>query len=123
MPGLPKSLRQTIDIMSKNKQSNSRLVYSTETGRIKPANEASSRHEESDGIVRLFRESRKGSGVTLIKGLPSTIDIKALAKNLKKKLGVGGSIKNDVIEIQSDQREKIQALLEQQGYSVKIAGG
>ena len=102
---------------------NSRLVYSTETGRIKPEKESVSNQDTSDGIVRIHRESRKGSHVSLIKGLPPLFDTKGLAKQLKKKLGVGGSIKEGVIEIQTDQREKIKALLEAQGLSVKIAGG
>ena len=110
-----------------DKSTNSRLVYSTDRGRIKPnhdeTRQETQQKDSSDGVVRLFRESRKGSGVTLIKGLPLTTDLKATAKRLKKTLGVGGSIKNQIIEVQTDQREKIKAILEQQGYTVKIAGG
>lgn len=102
---------------------NSRLVYSTKSGRIKETKTEIKSNDASDGIVRLFRESRKGNGVTLIKGLPSDINTKELAKSLKKKLGVGGSIKDGVIEIQTDQREKIQTLLENKNLKVKIAGG
>lgn len=103
---------------------NSRLVYSTETGRIKTDKEIEPiTSDEGDGIVRLFRESRKGKGVTVIKGLPATVDTKAMAKNLKKKLGVGGSVKAGLIEVQSDQREAIKAWLEAAGFTVKIAGG
>ena len=109
--------------MKKTPENNSRLVYSTDSGRIKPTSTPSTTQEEGDGIVRLFRESRKGSGVTLIKGLPSHIDPKTTAKALKKSLGVGGSIKEGVIEIQTDQRDKIKTLLEKQGLKVKIAGG
>jgi translation initiation factor 1 len=110
--------------MKNKKSGDSRLVYSTETGRIKP-NKKEEQHisAESDGIVRLFRESRKGSGVTLIKGLPPIIDTKGLSKKLKKSLGVGGSIKEGVIELQTDQREKIKKLLEKEKLTVKIAGG
>ena len=100
----------------------SRLVYSTDKGRIKPTTETIAT-DDGDGIVRIFRESRKGSGVSVIKGLPPTADIKAIAKQLKQKLGVGGSIKNGSIEIQTDQREKIKSLLDRQGFTVKIAGG
>lgn len=107
---------------SNRSSTNSRLVYSTETGRIKETKDTVA-VDSGDGIVRLFRESRKGSGVTLIKGLPAEHNIKALAKLLKKKLGVGGSIKDHIIEVQTDQREKIKSLLESQGLVVKIAGG
>lgn len=101
---------------------NSRLVYSTETGRIKTTDKPSV-IDDSDGIVRLHRESRKGNGVTLIKGLPIDSDVKGLAKWLKTKIGVGGSIKDNVIELQTDQREKVKNLLETKGFTVKIAGG
>ena len=102
-----------------------RLVYSTEQGRIKeqpPATLAPT----GDGIVRLFRESkgRGGKGVTVIKGLPLTEgDLKSLAKTLKQVCGTGGTVKDGVIEIQGEQRDKLKATLEAKGYTVKIAGG
>lgn len=102
-----------------------RLVYSTETGRIKPDKETE-QHPAGDGIVRIRREvsGRKGKGVTTIAGLElSDTDLKKLAKNLKQLCGTGGSVKNGIIEIQGDHREKIRTLLEQQGHTVKLAGG
>jgi translation initiation factor 1 len=108
---------------------NTRLVYSTETGRIKPKYEGSSavslEDNNTDGIVRIHRETkgRKGNGVSLIKGLGlDDKALKVLAKTLKQKIGVGGSIKEGVIEIQSDQRDKLKILLEAMGHSVKLAG-
>ncbi len=104
---------------------NSRLVYSTETGRIKPENAPKASVDVSDGIVRIHRETkgRKGNGVSLIKGLAlEEKALKALAKTLKQKMGVGGSVKQGVIEIQSDQREQLRTLLEAMDYSVKLAG-
>ncbi len=103
---------------------NSRLVYSTETGRVKETTQTAS-PLSADGIVRIHRETkgRKGNGVSLIKGL--ALDEKALkllAKTLKQKMGVGGSVKQGVIEIQSDQREKLKTLLEAMDYTVKLAG-
>lgn len=50
-------------------------------------------------------------------------DMKALAKKLKAKCGVGGTIEGEVIIIQGDQREKLKVELVNQGYSVKISGG
>lgn len=104
---------------------NSRLVYSTETGRIKQEKIAE-QHQLGDGIVRIRREvsGRKGKGVNTISGLDlTTSELKELAKKLKQLCGTGGSVKNGVIEIQGDNREKIRTILEQDGYRVKLAGG
>ena len=55
--------------MSKDK--NSRLVYSTETGRIKEEKPVA-KIPQGDGIVRIRRETagRNGKGVTTITGVP-----------------------------------------------------
>ncbi|WP_363322492.1 stress response translation initiation inhibitor YciH [uncultured Pseudoteredinibacter sp.] len=104
---------------------NSRLVYSTDQGRVKEEKEVASA-PEGDGIVRIMRETkgRKGKGVTLVTGLQmEAAELKKLAKRLKQLCGTGGSVKDFVIEIQGDQREVIKAELEKQGHTVKLAGG
>ena len=63
----------------------------------------------------------KGDGTTYRAG--ETIRLPALAKTLKQALGVGGTVKNGVIEIQGQEREKIAEALKKLGYGVKIAGG
>lgn len=114
------------------------LVYSTEHGDLCPdcrepvagcrcatlAEQA--RLAELDGIVRLRRETsgRKGKGVTTVSGVPlPEAELKTLAKQLKKVCGTGGAVKEGVIEIQGDQRERLKAELEKRGYTVKLAGG
>ena len=121
--------------MSKNKNTNSRLVYSTESGRLCPqchravAECVCGKDRPAalgDGIVRLRRETkgRGGKAVSIVTGVPLTgSDLKTLAKALKQRCGVGGSVKGDEIEIQGDQREILKAELEKRGYTVKIAGG
>ena len=112
------------------------LVYSTQGGQFCPGcrrpvgecvcRDRSRPRTNGDGIVRLQRETRgrKGAGVTLVTGLPlSDGDLNKLAKTLKSRCGVGGSVKNGVIELQGDQRDKLQPLLEAEGYRVKRAGG
>lgn len=105
----------------------SRLVYSTETGRIKePKTSAQSVVPNADSVVRLQRESkgRGGKGVTLITGIPLDAEgLKSLAKELKQFCGTGGTVKDGVIEIQGEQREKLKPFLEKKGFKVKIAGG
>jgi len=76
--------------------------------------------------VYLHRESseRRGNAVTLVKNLVLSADeLKALAKKLKQECGTGGTIKDRVIEMQGEQREKIAVILRKMGYKVKIAGG
>ena len=103
----------------------SRLVYSTETGRVKD-NGTPSRSYDGDGIVRIRRETscRKGKGVTTISGIDlDDAALKTLAKQLKQKCSTGGSVKDGMIEIQGDHRDKLKAELEKLGHSVKLAGG
>ncbi|MEQ9772801.1 stress response translation initiation inhibitor YciH [Pectobacterium jejuense] len=111
--------------MNMRRDENSQLVYSTETGRIKPEEEQVVR-PKGDGIVRIQRQTsgRKGKGVCLISGLDlddTTLD--KLAAELKKKCGCGGSVKDGVIEIQGDKRDLLKQLLEAKGMKVKLAGG
>ena len=74
--------------------------------------------------VYLERAGRGGKNVSVIKGIMSPAHGKeALLKLLKNKLGTGGAIKDDNIEIQGDQREKIVAILNELGYKAKSAGG
>ncbi|MBI5353103.1 MAG: translation initiation factor [Chloroflexi bacterium] len=76
--------------------------------------------------IYLHRESkgRGGKGVTLIKGLIlAEADMSALAKKLKQACGSGGTVKDGVIEIQGENREKIADILRKLGCKVKVAGG
>ena len=74
----------------------------------------------------LHRESkgRGGKTVTLVKNLVlSEKDLKTLSKKLKRSCGSGGTIKDGVIEIQGEHRQKIAGVLRKEGYQVKISGG
>lgn len=106
-----------------------RVVWSSSDGdqRKKPgASNPKKSLPPNQQTVYLHRESkgRSGKGVSLVKNLVlNEKDMKALAKKLKKTCGTGGTVKDGVIEIQGEQREKIAAALEKLGYKVKIAGG
>jgi len=107
------------------KDDNSRLVYSTDSGRIKQE-EVKPQRDKGDGIVRIQRQTsgRKGKGGCLISGVDlDDAALEKLAAELKKKCGCGGSLKDGVIEIQGDKRDLLKQLLEAKGMKVKLAGG
>ena len=78
---------------------------------------------QDDPIICKY-EKRKGKPLTILEGYAgSTEDFKKLAKDLKTKLSVGGSFKNDKIIIQGDFRDKIMDVLRDKGFKVKRVGG
>ncbi|MEH6681145.1 MAG: translation initiation factor [Sediminicola sp.] len=69
-------------------------------------------------------EKRKGKPITIIEGYTGAeADFKALAKELKTKLSVGGSFKDDAIIVQGDYRDRIMDMLKEKGFKVKRVGG
>lgn len=119
--------------------SGSRLVYSTEAGRICPdcgrpkteciCKKRLSRSDpkgDSDGIIRIKRElkGRRGKTVTTISGFQENdAELKKIASELKSRCGTGGSVKDGVIIIQGDHREILKRELSKRGLNVKLAGG
>jgi translation initiation factor 1 len=116
-----------------NRDHNSKLVYSTSLGSICPEcgqaldscvcrNLKQEIVPNTDGVVRLRYEikGRKGKGMTLVTGLAlSEIGLLDLAKKLKQQFGTGGVVKDYVIELQGDFREKVAQELRKLGYCVK----
>lgn len=115
---------------------NTRLVYSTETGRMCPdcgkpvadcgCKAAAKAKPAGDGVVRVSRESkgRGGKTVTLVKGLPlDAIALALLGKQLRSACGSGGTVKDGVIEIQGDHCDLVMEALKKQGHQPKRTGG
>jgi len=78
-----------------------------------------------DGVVRVGRETkgRKGAGVTVVSGLPLDAEgLRALAGELKRRCGSGGTVSDGRIEIQGDHRDRIVEALSAR-FSVKRSGG
>jgi translation initiation factor 1 len=100
------------------KETGSALVYSTGRGL------AARPSPSADGVVRVGRETagRKGSGVTVITGLPAE-KVEDLARWLKQKCGAGGTVRGRVIEIQGEHRDRIVAELQALHFTVKRSGG
>jgi len=62
--------------------------------------------------------------VTVVRGL--ALDVTALAalgKRLRSACGAGGTLKDGVLEVQGDHAERVIAWLQQDGWTVKRAGG
>ena len=79
-----------------------------------------------DGIVRLLRDrgGRHGKTVTLIHGLPERGPaLEARLSEMKRLCGAGGTLKDGVVLIQGDHRDRLAARLRALGYTVKLAGG
>jgi len=79
-----------------------------------------------DGRVRVGRatQGRKGKGVTTVTGLPlAAAELERTAKELKRLCGSGGTVKDGVIEIQGEHRDRVVAWLAARGYDAKRAGG
>ncbi|MFZ2957568.1 MAG: translation initiation factor [Candidatus Ozemobacteraceae bacterium] len=138
-------------MVSSSNSGDSRLVYTTDEGRIcpecsLPVNDCSCRKGKKaqntrtssgvsvpggksgngDGVIRLRREvkGRGGKTVTTISGVPGgEAALDELAKRLKKRCGTGGTVRDGVIEIQGDHRDAISAELQKAGFTVKLAGG
>ena len=74
--------------------------------------------------VRRETSGRRGKAVTTISDVPLADDgLRELAGRLKKRCGVGGSVKDGVIELQGDHRNVVMDVLRADGYDVVAAGG
>jgi translation initiation factor 1 len=105
----------------------SRVVYSTTDGDLRKARDPKLKRRQADGDrVKVRREvaGRRGKAVTTVSGVPlDDAGLKALAGKLKKRCGVGGSVKDGVIELQGDHRDVVVEVLKAEGYTPVLAGG
>ncbi len=113
------------------------IVYSTGIGPIcagcrRPAAQCACKSSKGKplrpeaGAVRVSRQTqgRAGKGVTVITGLPlSPPELEALAGELKRFCGSGGTVREGSIEIQGEHRDRLVAELVRRGYAAKRSGG
>ena len=70
--------------------------------------------------LHFAKEKRRGKTVTIVK--PFCLDkkaLQALLKTLKKKMGTGGTVKEDSLEFQGEVKENLKVQLEKLGYGLK----
>ena len=120
-----------------NRESDSRLVYSTDGGRVrderppapavrKAAPQRPPAAVPNDGVVRIQRDSRgrKGKTATTVTGLSgSEAELDTILRALKQHCGAGGARKGRVLEVQGDHRDRLLEKLTAMGFRAKLAGG
>ena len=80
--------------------------------------------EEQELEAHFSNKGRGGKTVTVVKGFEGTDEeLRSLAKLLKTRCGVGGSVKDGEIIIQGKLRDKVMDILRSEGYKVKRIGG
>jgi translation initiation factor 1 len=104
-----------------------RVVWSSDDGDLRRARDPQVKARmAAGGRVKVRRETsgRRGKAVTTVAGVPVDDDaLRELAGRLKKRCGVGGSVKDGVIELQGDHRDAVIELLRADGHDVVAAGG
>ena len=105
----------------------SRMVWSSSDGDLRKARDPKLKaRRAAGGRVKVRRETsgRRGKGVTTISDVPlDDAALRDLAGRLKKCCGVGGSVKDGVIELQGDHRDVVVEVLRDEGFDVVPAGG
>src|SRR3954463_8954914 len=107
-----------------------KVVWSSSVGDLRKARDPDERRAgelaRAGGRVKVRRETtgRRGKAVTTVSGVPLADDgLRELAGRLKKRCGVGGSVKDGVIELQGDHRDAVLEALKADGYDAGLAGG
>jgi translation initiation factor 1 len=113
---------------------NARTVFSTASGRVCPTCgwpsddcKCSSRFTQAEPVpakltakLRMEKSGRGGKTVTVVYALPRNAEfLKNLAQELKRVCGTGGTVTDDSVELQGDQRDRVRVYLQQKGYAVK----
>ena len=107
-----------------NKKERINVVYSTNPNYQYEYNQEEEQEtqapEKQNLRVTLDSKQRKGKIVTLVQGFVGTEEnLKELAKLLKNKCGVGGSVKDGEIIIQGEVKEKVLTILRDNKYRAK----
>jgi translation initiation factor 1 len=112
------------------RSSSSRVVWSSSDGDLRKAPDPSKARARATaaagGRVKVRRETSgwRGKAVTTVANVALDDDgLRELAGRLKKRCGVGGSVKDGVIELQGDHRDVVLEVLKGEGYDAVLAGG
>lgn len=112
----------------RKKNKNSEIVYSTnpnyQYNKDEDAEQETLPPQQQDLRVSIDKRHRKGKEVTLVTGfVGKEEDLKDLGKEIKTKMGVGGSVKSGELIIQGNLRDDVLDFLKAKGYKAKKSGG
>ncbi len=74
-------------------------------------------------FCKFEKKGRNGKPVTLVEGFEDDEEMKTIAKLIKTKLAIGGSVKDNTIIFQGNNRDKIMDILHNNQYKTKRIGG
>jgi translation initiation factor 1 len=76
--------------------------------------------DRAETVLTIRVERRRyNKPVTIVEGFPENADLKAIAKNLKKRVGAGGTVEDGHIEIQGEHSDRLPEMLEEEGFTVE----
>lgn len=109
------------------KRRDAKAVWSSSDGDLRKARDPKVKARlAAGGRIKVRRETsgRRGKAVTTVSDVPlDDAGLRELAGRLKKRCGVGGSVKEGVIELQGDHRDVVMEVLRADGHDVVLAGG
>jgi translation initiation factor 1 len=109
------------------KRRDAKAVWSSSDGDLRKARDPKVKARlAAGGRVKVRRETsgRRGKAVTTVSDVPlDDAGLRELAGRLKKRCGVGGSVREGVIELQGDHRDVVVEVLRADGHDVVLAGG
>lgn len=76
--------------------------------------------DESETNIDVYVEERKYNDVTILEGIQDYNGVDELESEIKKNLGCGGTIKEDHVELQGDQVDRVVDILEEKGFEVTV---
>ena len=113
--------------MSKHRDDKPRVVFSTNPD-FKPESDDNNDQETlpaaQQTLYVAIERLKGGKMATVVSNfIGSEADLETLGKQLKTKCGVGGTVKDGLIMMQGEQRDKVIAFLSSAGYKTKRKGG
>jgi len=73
--------------------------------------------KEREAIKVYIEAKRYGKSVTIVEGISKDMDSKSILKELKTRLACGGTLKDSIIELQGNHKDKVKSILMKLGFN------